>query len=1074
MKKQWVVILIIFLFLSSLAFNHVSAQVSYVVKNYQATDEALANPERGFFRFTSVRSSKNYNSLEADKLQTFRNEGITLIFRNFILDGHVSDYLPSAFLYGMEKDFSLLRQYGLKAVIRFCYTEKSTPPYGDATLDWMLKHIQQLEPVLRNNSDVILVVQAGFIGAWGEWYYTDHFASSPGVILPQHWEMRKQLVNALLNALPEYRQVELRTPVYKWKILDNDTIPVNLEIAYTGVPKARLGHHNDCFLASPDDVGTYQNIPVEKKYLERDSRFTMVTGETCGVCSPCSDCPNTLYEMARFHWTAINLDYHPAVINGWKAQGCYPTIENKLGYRYRMISSRVQQQAKPGGAFHLVLKLINEGFSNPVNPRNAYFVLKSNTNGHTFRVKVPGDLRFWPLNDTIRLDITAGLPAQMPDGTYEVFFEMPDYDLSLAQNPLFSIRTANKDTWRSASGFNSLLSEIEIVDNPSLPGYSGNLFFAGSVSHIPTDLRFKTDGQPGEWDSVAVLGATASPHTQAKAFFDNDTLFLFVTGPDPLSTVQFFFDLDNNPATGYPAWPWTNNGADLLFENGLLYSHQGAPGTWSWSLLGPVSWTISDTLCEIAIPSSISGMSQNHRLGIACMLNNSLPLPAAGESFIPTRLNLNAIPDLRYIEGPGQITIYWQAAGDDNISTIVQRAEENGSFTTRAVLRGNAMAFTDRDLDSTKIYRYTVYRASSDNFSQRKTTSALQPNQPADEFISMRCEGLPADWSIIEPQATVHHMRTIAVTVVNYLDSLYFSLRGYKQLPHLKLFFDTDFDTSTGLPNMLTLQPGCDRMISGDSLFVVQGNSWVFLKKIKRSTSVGFTEWAVSLSDMNLVNIPSARFSGILDHHAPIPDKATYAWFYKFVQPGIPQHFTVKNSQASPSSRIILEWNTRNDAEGYIVERSVDDLNHFQRIARLGATVSYYHDNQVDTSHYYYYRIFAFNGQQRSDYSAILGGRPGQIAEGLPESSVFQVSLSVAPNPGENQITVRLNCPSIAYDSKLQLINTNGLIAEEVNLGNIQGMYEMVLSVGNLPRGLYMLRFMATNYAHRFVKVVLK
>ncbi|MGC8865515.1 MAG: DUF4832 domain-containing protein [Bacteroidales bacterium] len=1074
MRNTFRIIVLSFFFLLLAGSFNLSAQVGHLVKYYSAIDSVLVNPERGFFHFTSVRSSKSYNALEADKLQAFRNEGITLIFRNYILDGHVSDYLSSAFLSGMEKDFGLLRQYGLKAVIRFCYTEKSTPPYGDATLDWMLIHIQQLEPILRKNSDVILVLQAGFIGAWGEWYYTDHFASSPGVILPQHWEMRKQLVSALLNALPEYRQVELRTPVYKWKIVDNDTTPVSLEIAFTGVPKARLGHHNDCFLASPDDVGTYQNIPVEKKYLERDSRFTMVTGETCGVCSPCSDCDNTLQEMARFHWTAINLDYHPSVISGWKTQGCFETINNKLGYRYRMIASRIQQQAKPGGAFHLELKLINEGFSNPVNPRNAYFVLKNSGTGQTFRVKIPGDLRLWPLHDTIRLDITAGLPSQMSVGNYEVFFEMPDFDLSLSQNPLFSIRTANKDTWRAASGLNSLLTEVEIVNDSSLPGYAGNLFFVGSALRVPTDLRFKADGLPLEWDSISTLGSIASPHTQAKAFFDNDTLFLFVGGAEPLSSVQIFIDVDRNPATGYPAWPWTNNGADLFFENGLLYSHQGIPGTWNWALLGPVSWLISDTLCEVAIPASLAGITPGQQVGLAFMLNNAFPLPSSGQPFLSTTFNLNAVPDLRYVLGPGQITLYWQAAGDDNISTIVQRSEGNGGFTTRAVLGGNVPAFTDKGLDSTKAYRYAVYRASSDNFSQRKTTPSLLPNQSADEFISMRCDGFQADWNIIEPQATLHDIRTMAVTVVNYLDSLYLSIRGYEQPTHVKFYFDTDLDASTGLPNLLTLQPGCDRMISGDSLFIAQGNSWTFLKKIKRSSSIGFTEWAVNLTDMNLVDVPSARFSGVINHNKPFPDKAVYAWFYKFVQPGIPQHFAVKNSQANPNSKIILEWNTRNDAEGYIIERSVDDLEHFNRIARLAPTISYYHDVNVDTSHQYYYRIFAFNGQQRSDYSAILGGRPGQIAEGMVEHSLPKVFFNIAPNPAEREFRVALECQQKAVNARLKLMNPNGYVVRELLLGEVGGELELKISVDGLPKGVYFLRFEATNYSPATLKVVLK
>ena len=38
----------------------------------------------------------------------------------------------------------------------------------DAALPQMLKHIEQLKPLLQANEDVILSVQIGFIGVWGK------------------------------------------------------------------------------------------------------------------------------------------------------------------------------------------------------------------------------------------------------------------------------------------------------------------------------------------------------------------------------------------------------------------------------------------------------------------------------------------------------------------------------------------------------------------------------------------------------------------------------------------------------------------------------------------------------------------------------------------------------------------------------------------------------------------------------------------------------------------------------------------------------------------------------------------
>ena len=48
------------------------------------------------------------------------------------------------------------------------FFQANKAPYGDATKEWMLKHIAQLKPIFTEYEDVIDVVQAGFIGVWGE------------------------------------------------------------------------------------------------------------------------------------------------------------------------------------------------------------------------------------------------------------------------------------------------------------------------------------------------------------------------------------------------------------------------------------------------------------------------------------------------------------------------------------------------------------------------------------------------------------------------------------------------------------------------------------------------------------------------------------------------------------------------------------------------------------------------------------------------------------------------------------------------------------------------------------------
>jgi hypothetical protein len=77
--------------------------------------------------------------------------------------------------------------------------------------------------------DVIYVLQAGFIGCWGEWYFTRNYAveiKKTENYQPNEAQKadRIEIMKLLLKAVPG-RMVQLRTPalkqVYKWNLIFN-------------------------------------------------------------------------------------------------------------------------------------------------------------------------------------------------------------------------------------------------------------------------------------------------------------------------------------------------------------------------------------------------------------------------------------------------------------------------------------------------------------------------------------------------------------------------------------------------------------------------------------------------------------------------------------------------------------------------------------------------------------------------------------------------------------------------------------------------------------------------------------
>src|SRR5690606_34540125 len=145
-------------------------------------------------------------------------------------------------------------------------------------------------------------------------------------------EDRGDILRAMLAAMPETRAIQVRAPMFKEGSFGGG--PLAADEAWSGSDRARLGHHNDCFLASSSDYGTYAS-PVSdwKDYVATDGRYTPIGGETCAVNEPRSACGEATGEMETAHWSYLNRQYNVSVLDRWEDQGCADDVERRLGYR---------------------------------------------------------------------------------------------------------------------------------------------------------------------------------------------------------------------------------------------------------------------------------------------------------------------------------------------------------------------------------------------------------------------------------------------------------------------------------------------------------------------------------------------------------------------------------------------------------------------------------------------------------------------------------------------------------------------------------------------------------------------
>lgn len=387
------------------------------IERYAAPATVLTNPERGFV--------VDVDLVDPGDLDAIREAGGTLGFAAVRLDAFRDAALSDALLAALTDGFAAVRAAGLKVIVRFIYNRDA---HGvDAPRDQVLAHIWQLQPLLIANADVIAVLDAGFIGAWGEWHTSIHGLDNAAD--------RSTILGALLAAVPASRSIVIRSPAHKKEMFGG---PLTAEAAFDGSGAARVGHLNGCFLASDTDQGTYlEPIEAWKAFVAEEGRFVPVGGETCHPNPPRSDCKTATAELARMHWSFLNSLYHPQVLNAWQDQDCYDEIGQRLGYRLEVIGTSFEAKVAPGGVLHVHVELVNTGYAAMFNARPVLLRLGD------LVVETPIDPRRWEPGKPASLTIEVPIPPTMTPGSHRLSLWLPDAAPSLRHDSRYAVRLAN-------------------------------------------------------------------------------------------------------------------------------------------------------------------------------------------------------------------------------------------------------------------------------------------------------------------------------------------------------------------------------------------------------------------------------------------------------------------------------------------------------------------------------------------------------------------------------------------------------------------------------------------------------
>ncbi len=437
-------------------------------RRYAPTARRIVNPERGFYEWVEL---VNADGTPGD-FTAFNASELSLAFSYLRLDSFVDRAISDAYLSALDTALEGVAASGFKLILRVAYRfPGETGTDRDADVSRMRQHIVQLKPVLRRHRGVIAVVQAGMLGDWGEWHGMGEELDTA--------EVRRQVLEFALDMTPPDRSVQLRSPADIVALFpDGDAVGNG-----SGSPaQRRVGHHNDCFLSSADDVGTY--FPPERAIALRHrvrqiGEYAPVGGETClhALEDGRTGCADAVAELRRFRWSFLNRAFYRPVIERWREEGCLAIIEAHLGYRYALSAVDVTAAAPAGQALSLDITLTNEGYAGLYNARKARLILRSEHGVQSVASLRPvetspqgdRDVRQWlpAPGDSRTQRFASSLPIDLPAGTYRLLLHLPDADPRLAADPRYAVQLANEGVWEARTGYNDLGLAVQVLASSS-------------------------------------------------------------------------------------------------------------------------------------------------------------------------------------------------------------------------------------------------------------------------------------------------------------------------------------------------------------------------------------------------------------------------------------------------------------------------------------------------------------------------------------------------------------------------------------------------------------------------------
>lgn len=452
-----------------------------------------------------------------------------------------TDYdLDEAFFTGLRGTFENCRKNGSTIAVRFRYDANGKTYPEPSSFDQVLKHISQIKEngILEDYKDILMFVESGFVGAWGE-QHSGKYTSL---------EYKAQLLDAMLDLVPDDISVTVRTPNIFAKWAGIAAADIDQWVSEPGSDAARVGMYNDGYMGSNSDLGTYSNRQKETDWLGRQTVAAYYGGEFSGDLNWTKKYDtylpeNAIPEMYKTHLSYINSNIYSlykdytfgeqydtvdADNSAYYGETVFKFMRDHLGYRFVLRDSDLSGKVEQGGTLKLDFSVENTGFANPIRHQKAEVILEKD--GNYVKTEVDIDTRSWLSCTTSDEYLELNIPGGLEPGEWNVYLRFSIGNEGIGDGYMRTVQFANKDVWDPALGANRIGS-FTVTKSDSIQNLTQNKFAQKNAEKEVT----ASDGDMYTINNIIMLDGTRSGEsewTDELLLGENGSNKLYVTNDD--------------------------------------------------------------------------------------------------------------------------------------------------------------------------------------------------------------------------------------------------------------------------------------------------------------------------------------------------------------------------------------------------------------------------------------------------------------------------------------------------------------------------------------------------------------